>query len=126
MVEVTDAFGRRGCATVRSRSVLWQARRPFHPQRLTRDHARGHAQPGTPVAGPPARAAVAWHRDGCYYSERRNEIVFIGPELGRQQLRPLLGAALLDDEELSLSQASRRHLPDPLLGRPGRDLHTGG
>ncbi len=52
------------------------------------------------------------------YGDRRQEIVFIGANMNREQLEAQLNAALLTDDELALGPDAWKSLPDPFPAWP--------
>jgi G3E family GTPase len=62
---------------------------------------------------PAFRASVASLLQDQVYGDRRQELVCIGKEMNQAQLRELLDAALLTDEEMAQGPEQWRTFPDP-------------
>nr|BFF02205.1 GTP-binding protein [Streptoalloteichus tenebrarius] len=123
------------------RSVVYRARRPFHPERLDRalrrewpellrskgflwiasrpDVAGLWSQAGPNLTLEPAALWSTW--DG----QRGQEIAFIGLGLDPDEPYRRLDPALLTDEELALGREGWRVLPDPLPAWDDEHLRLG-
>lgn len=56
------------------------------------------------------------------YGDRRQELVIIGQNLDRQEIRKRLDACLLDDSEMRIGAVGWRHLPDPFPPWDGESI----
>jgi G3E family GTPase len=118
------------------RSVTYRADRPFHPARLAAALAdwegvlrsKGFCH----VASRPHTLAV-WSQAGPNLTiepgeqlaghTARQELVFIGVDLDRDEPRRRLDPALLTDAELAAGPAAWRRFPDPLPPWDDVDAH---